>query len=116
MGKSEDLCGPGDSGLVFKKREAGETSGVVFQLILVLLKVIFYFWPFLRAFWCFVLFFSRVLKQIQVICGFLHCLFRDNENNAVKNGKKTGVLRLLGLEFVGVCFVGFPWKFKSEGQ
>ena len=35
-------------------------------LDLVLLKVIFYFWPFLRAFWGLFFVFSRVFKQIQV--------------------------------------------------
>ena len=33
---------------------------------LVLLKVIFYCWPFLRTFWGLFFIFSRVLKQIQV--------------------------------------------------
>ena len=42
--------------------------GVVF---LVLLKGIFYFWPYLRAFWGLFFIFSRVLKQIQVlVLGF----------------------------------------------
>ena len=36
------------------------------HLFLVLLKVIFYFGPYLRAFWGLFFIFSRVLKQIQV--------------------------------------------------
>ena len=39
------------------------------MFILVLLKEIFYFWPFLRAFWGIFFIFSRVFKQIQVILG-----------------------------------------------
>ena len=35
--------------------------------ILVLLKVIFYFWPFLRAFWGLFYIFLGILKQIQDI-------------------------------------------------
>ena len=51
-------------------------------MILVLLKVIFYFWPFLRAFWDVFFFFSKVLKQILVMImalrrpfyfALLHC-------------------------------------------
>ena len=40
---------------------------------LVLLKVIFYFWPFLRAFWGLFFIFSRVFKQIQDCVLFSRC-------------------------------------------
>ena len=39
---------------------------IICGIFLVLLKVIFYFWPFLRAFWGLLFIFSRVLKQILV--------------------------------------------------
>ena len=40
---------------------------------LVLLKVIFYFWPFLKAFWGIFFIFSRVLKQIQDVLRTYGC-------------------------------------------
>ena len=41
------------------------------MISLVLLKLIFYFWPFLRAFLGLFFIFSRLLKQIQVSWGGL---------------------------------------------
>ena len=77
---------------------------------LVLLKVIFYFWPFLRAFWELFFIFSRVLKQIQVSKAFKGDSFYFFSR--VLEGKSKSNLRCLRDT---PCFegIGFVWDYGS---